>query len=200
VGPAQSPGSRHGNVRPLRPARPDQRAGSAGRSSTKKPPGLAASTMFSLGQGLTSAVVRGRCRRFVAKRRPFVVVKPPGGAGYRSARAITHGMNKLKGNSVVDRIKAIPISWMPEPGIWPGPRQCVQDVTLADARPRLQSKDINAFVVYSAVTKSLSWSGIFPPARPKALPVLISLDSAGVDIGATFLIESFDVANRHGAA
>jgi TRAP-type uncharacterized transport system substrate-binding protein len=69
-----------------------------------------------------------------------------------------------------------------------------KDVPLADARHALQSKQISALLVVIPLSpKYLSLvRGIFQQG-PKALPVLISIDSAGAIAGAERAYESFDV-------
>jgi TRAP-type uncharacterized transport system substrate-binding protein len=69
-----------------------------------------------------------------------------------------------------------------------------KDVPLADARHALQSKQVSALLVVIPLSpKYLSLvRGIFQQG-PKALPVLISIDSAGAIAGAERAYESFDV-------
>jgi TRAP-type uncharacterized transport system substrate-binding protein len=69
-----------------------------------------------------------------------------------------------------------------------------KDVPLADARHALQSKQISALIVVIPLSqKYLSLvRGLFQQG-PKALPVLISIDSAAAIAGAERAYESFDV-------
>src|SRR5258705_1175077 len=69
-----------------------------------------------------------------------------------------------------------------------------KDVTLADARRALQSKEINALLVVIPLSqKYLSLVRGFFQQGPKSLPVLISIDSAGAIAEAERAYESFDV-------
>jgi TRAP-type uncharacterized transport system substrate-binding protein len=69
-----------------------------------------------------------------------------------------------------------------------------KDVTLADARHALQSKEVSALLVVIPLSeKYLSLVRGFFPQGPKALPVLVSIDSAGAIAGAERAYESFDV-------
>jgi len=69
-----------------------------------------------------------------------------------------------------------------------------KDVTLADARHALQSKEISALLVVIPLSqKYLSLVRGFFQESHKALPVLISIDSAGAIAQAERAYESFDV-------
>ena len=69
-----------------------------------------------------------------------------------------------------------------------------KDVTLADARHALQSKEISALLVVIPLSqKYLSLVRGFFQESPKALPVLISIASAGAIAQAERAYESFDV-------
>jgi len=69
-----------------------------------------------------------------------------------------------------------------------------RDVALADARNALQSKQISALLVVIPLSqKYLSLVRGFFQQGPKALPVLISIDSAGAIAEAQRAYESFDV-------
>ena len=69
-----------------------------------------------------------------------------------------------------------------------------KDVTLADARHALQSKQISALLVVIPLSqKYLSLVRGFFQQGPKALPVLIAIDSAGAIAEAERAYESFDV-------
>jgi TRAP-type uncharacterized transport system substrate-binding protein len=69
-----------------------------------------------------------------------------------------------------------------------------KDVALADVRRALQSKEINALLVVIPLTeKYLSMVRGFFPQGPKALPVLIPIDSAGAIAEAERAYESFDI-------
>src|ERR1700710_2598301 len=69
-----------------------------------------------------------------------------------------------------------------------------RDVALADARNALQSKQISALLVVIPLSqKYLSLVRGFFQQGPKALPVLISIDSAGAIAQAERAYESFDV-------
>ena len=69
-----------------------------------------------------------------------------------------------------------------------------RDVALADARNALQSKQISALLVVIPLSqKYLSLVRGFFQQGPKALPVLISIDSAGAIAEADRAYESFDV-------
>jgi TRAP-type uncharacterized transport system substrate-binding protein len=69
-----------------------------------------------------------------------------------------------------------------------------KDVTLADARHALQSKEISALLVVIPLSqKYLSLVRGFFQESPKALPVLISISSAGAIAQAERAYESFDV-------
>jgi len=69
-----------------------------------------------------------------------------------------------------------------------------KDIALADARRALQSKEISAILVVIPLSqKYLSLVRGFFQQGPKALPVLISIDSAGAIAEAERAYESFDV-------
>jgi TRAP-type uncharacterized transport system substrate-binding protein len=69
-----------------------------------------------------------------------------------------------------------------------------RDIALADARNALQSKQISALLVVIPLSqKYLSLVRGFFQQGPKALPVLISIDSAGAIAQAERAFESFDV-------
>ena len=69
-----------------------------------------------------------------------------------------------------------------------------KDVTLADARHALQSKEVSALLVVIPLSeKYLSLVRGFFPQGPKALPVLIAIDSAGAIAETERAYESFDV-------
>jgi TRAP-type uncharacterized transport system substrate-binding protein len=69
-----------------------------------------------------------------------------------------------------------------------------KDVTLADARHALQSKEVSAILVVIPLSeKYLSLVRGFFPQNPKTSPVLVSIDSAGAIAGAERAYESFDV-------
>src|SRR5258706_7732488 len=69
-----------------------------------------------------------------------------------------------------------------------------KDVTLADARHALQSKEVSAILVVIPLSeKYLSLVRGFFPQNPKTSPVLVSIDSAGAIAGAQRAYESFDV-------
>jgi TRAP-type uncharacterized transport system substrate-binding protein len=69
-----------------------------------------------------------------------------------------------------------------------------KDVTLADARRALQSKEISALLVVIPLSeKYLSLVRGFFQQGPKSLPVLVGIDSAGAIAGAERAYESYDV-------
>jgi TRAP-type uncharacterized transport system substrate-binding protein len=69
-----------------------------------------------------------------------------------------------------------------------------KDIALPDARAAIQSKDVNALVVVIPLSeKYLSLLRGFFQQGPKALPVLIPIDSAGAIAQAERAYESFDV-------
>jgi len=69
-----------------------------------------------------------------------------------------------------------------------------KDVTLADARRALQSKEIGALLVVIPLSeKYLSLVRGFFQQGPKSLPVLVGIDSAGAIAEAERAYESFDV-------
>src|ERR1700739_4623223 len=69
-----------------------------------------------------------------------------------------------------------------------------KDIALPDARRAIQSKEVSALlVVIPLAEKYLSLVKGFLQQGPKALPVLIPIDSAGAIAGAERAYESFDV-------
>jgi NMT1-like family len=69
-----------------------------------------------------------------------------------------------------------------------------KDIALPDARAAIQSKEVSALLVVIPLSeKYLSLVKSFLAQGPKALPVLIPIDSAGAIAGAERAYESFDV-------
>src|SRR6195256_2732724 len=155
---------------------------------------LAASKLFSAGKA-DLAVVRGDVGDLsqaqavvVVSHMVALVIAPPGSS--------IDGMNKLKGQSVgvigAEANSTLVDALSKEYGLVRG--KVFKDVTLADARHALQSKEISALLVVIPLSqKYLSLVRGFFQQGPKALPVLISIDSAGAIAEAERAYESFDV-------
>ncbi len=117
-----------------------------------------------------------------------LVIAPPG--------STIDGISKLKGHSVgvigADVNSKLVDVLSKEYGL--DRAKVFKDVALADARQALQSKQISALLVVIPLSqKYLSLvRGIFQQG-PKALPVLIAIDSAGAIAEAERAYESFDV-------
>src|SRR3954469_7939237 len=163
---------------------------------------LAASKMFSLGKA-DLAVVRGDVGDLSQAQAVVVVshivallIAPPGSP--------IDGIDKLKGHSVgvigAEANSKLVDALSKEYGLVPA--KVFKDVTLADARHALQSKQISALLVVIPLSqKYLSLVRGFFQQGPKALPVLISIDSAGAIAEPERAYESFDVpkGTLHGA-
>src|SRR3954469_816505 len=163
---------------------------------------LAASKMFSLGKA-DLAVVRGDVGDLSQAQAVVVVshivallIAPPGSP--------IDGIDKLKGHSVgvigAEANSKLVDALSKEYGLVPA--KVFKDVTLADARHALQSKQISALLVVIPLSqKYLSLIRGFFQQGPKVLPVLIAIDSAGAIAEAERAYESFDVpkGTLHGA-
>src|SRR5712671_3079473 len=155
---------------------------------------LAASKLFSAGKA-DLAVVRGDVGDLsqaqavvVVSHMVALVIAPPGSS--------IDGMNKLKGQSVgvigAEANSKLVDALSKEYGLVPA--KVFKDVTLADARRALQSKEISALLVVIPLSqKYLSLVRGFFQQSSKSLPVLISIDSAGAIAEAERAYESFDV-------
>ena len=155
---------------------------------------LAASKLFSAGKA-DLAVVRGDVGDLsqaqavvVVSHMVALVIAPPGSS--------IDGMNKLKGQSVgvigpEANSKLVDVL-SKEYGLVSA--KVFKDVTLADARHALQSKEISALLVVIPLSqKYLSLVRGFFQQSNKSLPLLISIDSAGAIAEAERAYESFDV-------
>jgi TRAP-type uncharacterized transport system substrate-binding protein len=163
---------------------------------------LAAAKTFSSGKA-DLAVVRGDVGDLsqaqavvVVSHMVALVIAPPGSP--------IDGMDKLKGRSVgvigAEANSKLVDALSKEYGLVPA--KVFKDVTLADARHALQSKEISALLVVIPLSqKYLSLVRGFFQQGPKALPVLIAIDSAGAIAEAERAYESFDVpkGTLHGA-
>src|SRR2546429_1595762 len=121
-----------------------------------------------------------------------LVIAPPGSS--------IDGMDKLKGHSVgvisAEANSKLVDVLSKEYGLVRA--KVFKDVTPADARQALQSKEISALLVVIPLSqKYLSLVRGFFQQGPKALPVLISIDSAGAIAEAERAYESFDVPKGH---
>jgi TRAP-type uncharacterized transport system substrate-binding protein len=155
---------------------------------------LAASKLFSAGKA-DLAVVRGDVGDLsqaqavvVVSHMVALVIAPPGSS--------IDGMNKLKGNSVgvigAEANSKLVDVLSKEYGLVSA--KVFKDVTLADARHALQSKEISALLVVIPLSqKYLSLVRGFFQQSNKSLPLLISIDSAGAIAEAERAYESFDV-------
>jgi len=155
---------------------------------------LAASKLFSAGKA-DLAVVRGDVGDLsqaqavvVVSHMVALVIAPPGSS--------IDGMNKLKGQSVgvigAEANSKLVDALSKEYGLVPA--KVFKDVTLADARRALQSKEISALLVVIPLSqKYLSLVRGFFQQSNKSLPLLISIDSAGAIAEAERAYESFDV-------
>ena len=155
---------------------------------------LAASKLFSAGKA-DLAVVRGDVGDLsqaqavvVVSHMVALVIAPPGSS--------IDGMNKLKGQSVgvigAEANSKLVDALSKEYGLVPA--KVFKDVTLADARHALQSKEISALLVVIPLSqKYLSLVRGFFQQSNKSLPLLISIDSAGAIAEAERAYESFDV-------
>ncbi len=117
-----------------------------------------------------------------------LVIAPPG--------STIDGISKLKGHSVgvigADVNSKLVDVLSKEYGL--DRAKVFKDVALADARQALQSKQISALLVVIPLSqKYLSLVRGFFQQGPKALPVLIAIDSAGAIAEAERAYESFDV-------
>src|SRR5712675_1921584 len=155
---------------------------------------LAASKLFSAGKA-DLAVVRGDVGDLsqaqavvVVSHMVALVIAPPGSS--------IDGMNKLKGQSVgvigAEANSKLVDVLSKEYGLVSA--KVFKDVTLADARHALQSKEISALLVVIPLSqKYLSLVRGFFQQSNKSLPLLISIDSAGAIEEAERAYESFDV-------
>jgi TRAP-type uncharacterized transport system substrate-binding protein len=155
---------------------------------------LAASKMFSSGKA-DLAVVRGDVGDLSQAQAVVVVshmvallIAPPGSS--------IDGMDKLKGHSVGviggEANSKLVDALSKEYGL--DRAKVFKDVALADVRRALQSKSISALLVVIPLSqKYLSLVRAFFQQGAKALPVLISIDSAGAIAEAERAYESFDV-------
>jgi TRAP-type uncharacterized transport system substrate-binding protein len=155
---------------------------------------LAASKLFSAGKA-DLAVVRGDVGDLsqaqavvVVSHMVALVIAPPGSS--------IDGMNKLKGNSVgvigAEANSKLVDVLSKEYGLVSA--KVFKDVTLADARHALQSKEISALLVVIPLSqKYLSLVRGFFQQSNKSSPLLISIDSAGAIAEAERAYESFDV-------
>src|SRR5712671_5005019 len=155
---------------------------------------LAASKLFSAGKA-DLAVVRGDVGDLSQAQAVVVVshmvallIAPPGSS--------IDGMDKLKGRSVgvigAEANSKLVDVLSKEYGL--DRAKVFKDVALTDARHALQSKAISAVLVVIPLSqKYLSLVRGFFQQGPKALPVLISIDSAGAIAEAERAYESFDV-------
>jgi TRAP-type uncharacterized transport system substrate-binding protein len=155
---------------------------------------LAASKLFSAGKA-DLAVVRGDVGDLsqaqavvVVSHIVALVIAPPGSS--------IDGMNKLKGQSVgvigAEANSKLVDVLSKEYGLVSA--KVFKDVTLADARHALQSKEISALLVVIPLSqKYLSLVRGFFQQSNKSLPLLISIDSAGAIAEAERAYESFDV-------
>src|SRR5437773_2884645 len=155
---------------------------------------LAAAKTFASGKA-DLAVVRGDVGDLsqaqavvVVSHMVALVIAPPGSS--------IDGMDKLKGHSVgvigAEANSRLVDVLSKEYGLVRA--KAFKDVTLVDARHALQSKEISALLVVIPLSqKYLSLVRGFFKQGPKALPVLISIDSAGAIAEAERAYESFDV-------
>jgi TRAP-type uncharacterized transport system substrate-binding protein len=155
---------------------------------------LAAAKMFSSGKA-DLAVVRGDVGDLSQAQAVVVVshmvallIAPPGSS--------IDGMDKLKGHSVGviggEANSKLVDALSKEYGL--DRAKVFKDVALADVRHALQSKSISALLVVIPLSqKYLSLVRAFFQQGAKALPVLISIDSAGAIAEAERAYESFDV-------
>jgi len=155
---------------------------------------LAAAKIFASGKA-DLAVVRGDVGDLSQARAVVVVshmvallIAPPGSP--------IDGMDKLKGRSVgviaAEANSKLVDVLNKEYGL--DRAKVFKDVALTDARHALQSKAISAVLVVIPLSqKYLSLVRGFFQQGPKALPVLISIDSAGAIAEAERAYESFDV-------
>lgn len=155
---------------------------------------LAAAKTFSSGKA-DLAVVRGDVGDLsqaqavvVVSHIVALVIAPPGSS--------IDGMDKLKGRNVgvigAETNSKLLDVLSKEYGLVRA--KVFKDVTLADARRALQSKEISALLVVIPLSQKylLLVRGLFQEG-PKALPVLISIASAGAIAEAERAYESFDV-------
>ena len=163
---------------------------------------LAAAKTFASGKA-DLAVVRGDVGDLsqaqavvVVSHMVALVIAPPGSS--------IDGMDKLKGHSVgvisAEANSKLVDVLSKEYGLVRA--KVFKDVTPADARQALQSKEISALLVVIPLSqKYLSLVRGFFQQGAKALPVLISIDSAGAIAEAERAYESFDVpkGTLHGA-
>jgi TRAP-type uncharacterized transport system substrate-binding protein len=155
---------------------------------------LAASKMFSSGKA-DLAVVRGDVGDLSQAQAVVVVshmvallIAPPGSS--------IDAMDKLKGHSVGviggEANSKLVDALSKEYGL--DRAKVFKDIALADVRHNLQSKSISALLVVIPLSqKYLSLVRAFFQQGAKALPVLISIDSAGAIAEAERAYESFDV-------
>src|SRR5882672_218965 len=155
---------------------------------------LAAAKMFSSGKA-DLAVIRGDVGDLSQAQAVVVVshmvallIAPPGSS--------IDGMDKLKGHSVGviggEANSKLVDALSKEYGL--DRAKVFKDVALADVRHALQSKSISALLVVIPLSqKYLSLVRAFFQQGAKALPVLISIDSAGAIAEAERAYESFDV-------
>src|SRR5712671_3144351 len=155
---------------------------------------LAASKLFSAGKA-DLAVVRGDVGDLSQAQAVVVVshmvallIAPPGSS--------IDGMDKLKGRSVgvigAEANSKLVDVLSKEYGL--DRAKVFKDVALTDARHALQSKAISAVLVVIPLSQQyLSLVRGFFQQGPKALPVLIAIDSAGAIAEAERAYESFDV-------
>ena len=155
---------------------------------------LAAAKTFSSGKA-DLAVVRGDVGDLsqaqavvVVSHMVALVIAPPGSS--------IDGMDKLKGRSVgvigAEANSKLVDALSKEYGLVRA--KVFKDVTLVDARHTIQSKEISALLVVIPLSqKYLSLLRGFFQQGPKALPVLIAIDSAGAIAEAERAYESFDV-------
>jgi len=155
---------------------------------------LAAAKIFASGKA-DLAVVRGDVGDLSQARAVVVVshmvallIAPPGSP--------IDGMDKLKGRSVgviaAEANSKLVDVLSKEYGL--DRAKVFKDVALTDARHALQSKAISAVLVVIPLSQQyLSLVRGFFQQGPKALPVLISIDSAGAIAEAERAYESFDV-------
>src|ERR1700709_1450266 len=155
---------------------------------------LAAGKIFAAGKA-DLAVVRGDVGDLSQAQAVVVVshmvallIAPPGSS--------IDGMDKLKGHSVGviggEANSRLVDALSKEYGL--DRAKVFKDVALADVRRALQSKSISALLVVIPLSqKYLSLVRAFFQQSAKALPVLISIDSAGAIAEAERAYESFDV-------
>jgi len=117
-----------------------------------------------------------------------LIIAPPGSS--------IDSMSKLKGHAVgvvggVSNSKIVDVL-SKEYGL--DRAKVFKDIALSDARRAIQSKEVSALlIVIPLAEKHLSLLRGFVQQGPKALPVLIPIDSAGAIAGTERAYESFDV-------